>query len=121
ASPDGKRLAFVQPGAVAVWDHTAGKLRRSEFRPDLRAAPLAFSLDGKTLATGDESTVLLWDVEQMPEAADPKKETAGPPPHAAPGCARRPLLLYWLVSPQPFGAVTWRSIRSRANPPRPNC
>jgi WD40 repeat protein len=73
ASPDGKRLAFVQPGAVAVWDRTAGKLRRSEVRPDLRAAPLAFAPDGKTLATGDESTILLWDVEQMPEATEPNK------------------------------------------------
>jgi WD40 repeat protein len=77
ASRDGKRLAFVQPGGVAVWDRTAGKLRRAEVRPDVRPdvkeAPLAFAPDGKTLATGDESAILLWDVEQMPEAADPKK------------------------------------------------
>jgi WD40 repeat protein len=77
ASPDGKRLAFVQDHAVAVWDRTAGKLRRSEGRPDVRPdakeAPLAFAPDGKTLATGDESAILLWDVEQMPEAPDPKK------------------------------------------------
>src|SRR5260370_31133931 len=34
ASPDGRRLAFAQHQSVAVWDRTAGKLRRAEVRAD---------------------------------------------------------------------------------------
>lgn len=75
-SPDGKVLAtghptykevkkghFVECGEVRLWDVASGQ-RKSILRGhDGRVSTLAFSRDGRTLASGSyDSTVKLWDV-----------------------------------------------------------
>jgi WD40 repeat protein len=87
-SPDGKTLASVSTGhdekprfvawtEITLWDVTTGAERRSfrghpnrdsyvSFRPNC----IAFSPDGRTLATGgDDRSVRLWNVDTGQEAA----------------------------------------------------
>jgi WD40 repeat protein len=75
--PDGKTLAMLRSTAVpsktppqlVLWDVATGKPRRRLRMPDGQVDPVAFSVDGKTLATGhtpwDHSTtdiIRLWDL-----------------------------------------------------------
>ena len=63
-SPDGSMLASAGhvDGAVRLWDVRAGKLRQEIKAHDAPTA-VAFSPDGKTLATGGyDGTLKLWDV-----------------------------------------------------------
>jgi biopolymer transport protein ExbD/Tol biopolymer transport system component len=69
-SPDGKLLATVggesllyRPGDVAVWDAATGARKGTFAGHDSSVWSVAFSNDGKTLATGSyDGTVKLWDV-----------------------------------------------------------
>jgi WD40 repeat protein len=70
-SPDGRQVATTvsgfATGPVVLWDAQTGKkLRRFAPPPEhtdaLEKRPLAFSGDGKVLATGDRHGVRLWDV-----------------------------------------------------------
>jgi WD40 repeat protein len=69
-SPDSRLLAvgghrgnWKDPGAVAVWDVADGKEWRSLEGHTVGACSVAFSPDGRTLATGDgHGTLLLWEL-----------------------------------------------------------
>jgi WD40 repeat protein len=85
-SPDGKTMASGMVEAVALWDVATGRQisrsrsftgrragRRGQGGEDMPAFSVAFSPDGKTLATGGEKdngdgTVRLWDVAAGPKS-----------------------------------------------------
>jgi len=64
-SPDGKVLAVgSSDNAVRLWDLSTGQPQRKVLRhKELRT--IAFSADGRTLASGGEDGVRLWDVQTM--------------------------------------------------------
>jgi len=67
-SPDGKRVAALSfPLTLEVLDRTSGKLAFTldEHREPISA--LAFSLDGRTLATSSLDSVILWDAAKRTE------------------------------------------------------
>lgn len=83
-SSDGRLLASVEPGAIAIWEVKTGKLQRllpghqAEARSmRLAATDIAFSPDGKFLATatwtqGDltpQKTIVVWEVETGKEVS----------------------------------------------------
>jgi WD40 repeat protein len=68
-SPDGRRLAAADGSAVVLWDIGAGKVLRRLAGHVRGVRALAFSPDGKVLASGsDDSTIVLWDVSSRPPA-----------------------------------------------------
>jgi hypothetical protein len=65
-SPDGKTLASADdygPAAIHLWDVTTGKLLRQMKGHEDRIHSVAFSADGKTLASGGggDYEIRLWD------------------------------------------------------------
>ncbi|HZU35422.1 MAG TPA: WD40 repeat domain-containing protein, partial [Gemmataceae bacterium] len=64
ASPDGKRLAGV-PGlyTLQLWDATTGKALLTWPTHNDGVTALAFRNDGKVLASWDEESIRVWDVQ----------------------------------------------------------
>ena len=63
-SADGQRLAWPEGGAIVLADLPSGKELRRWKAHDHFAEPLAFSPEGKTLASaGTDGRIRIWDVE----------------------------------------------------------
>jgi WD40 repeat protein len=80
-SQDGKRLAAGFPDAtVRLWDLESGK---EAIPTPIRTPALAFSPDGKTLASAEPGGVVLWSVDKLlaspPPRPEPKRDYAGQP------------------------------------------
>jgi WD40 repeat protein len=72
-SPDGQFLVFLECGTdgVCIWDLQRGEPAARLTGHDKVARSLAFSSDGKTLVTGDNTTIRIWDVGQLAEPRKP--------------------------------------------------
>jgi WD40 repeat protein len=89
-SPDAKTLAASDPTGVTLWDPRTGEMRQSLRFLSSRTGPtqpqgtgrrpgcpIAFSPDGRSLAAGDESAILIWSA--APFASAPDENTAAAP------------------------------------------
>jgi WD40 repeat protein len=81
-SPDRRLIAYGSPGRympdgryiprILVWEVASGSIRHEFGGIDGQITSLAFSRDGKTLASGGTDTcVYLWDLTAKPEKTDP--------------------------------------------------
>jgi WD40 repeat protein len=85
-SADGKTLATANAGQIRLWDVEANALRRAWTTPPVRFLAIAFSGDGKFLATaGEDNVVKLWD----PQTGQARATIAGNPLPVPPGKAQR--------------------------------
>jgi RNA polymerase sigma factor (sigma-70 family) len=65
-SPDGRTLAADGDGCVDCWDVTGGKVLRKLPCPRTSVTALAFSADGRRLASAcADTTMLIWDTEDL--------------------------------------------------------
>jgi WD40 repeat protein len=76
-SPDGKQVAWSAPGSggVSVGDVATGRVIARLHTPRAKTRevqPFAFSPDSKTLATGGEGTLRLWDLSSGKELLQAK-------------------------------------------------
>jgi RNA polymerase sigma factor (sigma-70 family) len=105
-SPDGKALAARGPDkAIHLWETATGKeLQKLKADPE-DFSPLAFSRDGKMLATSAEKMIRLWDVETGKEKTRLRghEGSAGTPAFSADGktfaaLARTPGQIYQMTA-----------------------
>src|SRR5262249_37951807 len=62
-SPDGKHVAIVDSSVIQVWDLAAARKECQFEGHDANISAIAFSPDGRILATGDcENNVCLWEL-----------------------------------------------------------
>jgi WD40 repeat protein len=77
-SPDGKYLASDSGQAARVWEAATGREVCALVGHRSPLWRVAFSLDGKRLATtGDDATVLVWDVERFLGKGPPQRLPLG--------------------------------------------
>jgi WD40 repeat protein/serine/threonine protein kinase len=85
--PDGRELAIGVGGVMQVWDWRRAQLKRSLPGHEPRSIGVAYSLDGRYLATGDwRGIVKLWDAKFANEAA-PLRALTRFPDAQHPACA----------------------------------
>ncbi|MFF5703185.1 WD40 repeat domain-containing protein [Streptomyces sp. NPDC012794] len=78
-SPDGALLATTCGGETLLWDTATGSLVRKLPEAAGRGATMAFSLDGRLLATmSDHGTVRLWEPSTGAPLGPPLAEHKGP-------------------------------------------
>src|SRR5262249_7933774 len=125
-SPDGKALAARGPDkAIHLWDPATGKeLRKFAADPE-DSSPLAFSRDGKVLATTSEKLIRLWDVETGKDLArlTGHQGLAGTPAFSPdgktfPAVARTPEQLYQ-VTAYVWDVASRKLLRKWDLPPNP--
>jgi WD40 repeat protein len=86
SDPDSRELAIGVGGVVQVWDWRNGQLKRSLAGHLPRSIGVAYSRDGRYLATGDwRGTVKLWDAAS-PDRSEPLRIFTTPDVHH-PACA----------------------------------
>jgi WD40 repeat protein len=72
-SPDGSLLAGAGDDGLHLWDVATGKELLRRPAPDARMECVAFSPDGRQVATGlNNATVLTWEVPPRPAAPAPR-------------------------------------------------
>src|SRR6185295_3800068 len=65
-SPDSKQFAAAEGSRLRIWATSSGKRLWESPLLDRQITALAFSPDGKRLATAlQDSTILIWDVGSM--------------------------------------------------------
>lgn len=110
-SPDGSRLATSSGREILLWDVSdpEAPARTAALHSMQDVNSIAFSADGKTLATGgSEGAVILWHVSEATRAAPP----------AAPPAPTPALPVAWPVSPlteQQIASVNECAIESLTN------
>ena len=75
-SADGKRLASTRNRSVKIWDTATGRQIASLLGHGDDVLQVAFSPDGKKLASlGREGTILIWDAERLRGGEPPQRLT----------------------------------------------
>jgi WD40 repeat protein len=60
---DGKEVTFIKGSAIHIWDTQKGELKNTLTVPNMQLSALAFTPDGKMLASGGFKEARIWDVQ----------------------------------------------------------